>query len=468
MSSIEDLNARLNGGEPVEDNVEFDGPSGFFNGIFSTGDGGKKSKRRGNKKKGKGGSQSVLGLDFSRVTYRTSGVATSSNAMYNRLFLGRTLQGDNLIVNGSFESANQPSGTWSTVQLEGWTNNGYGVEVWGGPFLGETPSDGNILVELDAGHGVDVLSQTVATEEGQEYQLTFSAQQRVEGSGDQIEVWFGGKLIDTITPTDDWSTYTYTVTGSGGDTLEFREPAGDNNSYGPLLDDVSLYAIEVEPHGRVKATVFNGLTEGDVEETVFDGFVYGDVEETVFTGFDTGDVEEVVFDDFDTGDEEPVMEEDEASGDEEPVMEEDEASGDEEPVMEEEEASGDEEPMMEEDAEDRSRVETTVFTGFTEGDVEETVFDGFDTGDVEETVFEGFDEGDVEEVVFDDFDTGDDEPVMEEEEASGDEEPVMEEEEASGDEEPVMEEEEASGDEEPVMEEEEASGDEEPMEEKVA
>ncbi|MEM6589733.1 MAG: Hint domain-containing protein [Pseudomonadota bacterium] len=163
----------------------------------------------------------------------------------------RVATGDNLLVNGGLNSG-QAAGTFSFGPIPGWTNGGQRLERWGDGY-DDTPGnvpvaavEGDSFAELDVDTAEpDELSQTVATTSGDVYELTFSAQQRIDTSDDEIEIYWGGQLIDVIVPGAEWTEYTYTVTGSGSDTLTFREPATDNNSFGPLIDDVSLRATEI-------------------------------------------------------------------------------------------------------------------------------------------------------------------------------------------------------------------------------
>lgn len=64
-----------------------------------------------------------------------------------------------------------------------------------------TPDGGN-FVQLDTGAegGIDTLTQSVRTIEDDEMELRFSGAQRF-GESESIEVYFGGELIDTVTPT---------------------------------------------------------------------------------------------------------------------------------------------------------------------------------------------------------------------------------------------------------------------------
>ncbi|MDG3042685.1 SdrD B-like domain-containing protein, partial [Roseicyclus marinus] len=151
--------------------------------------------------------------------------------------------GPNLVTNGSFE-AGIADGNFtylSNGSLDGWLSNSGIIEVQGNGLDGNTAADGTNWAEIDADSAVDNIYQDVTTTAGSTLTLSFEAQQRVDGGTDSVQVWFGGQLIDTITPaTNSWQTYTYTVSGSGLDRLEFREIAGQSSAFGPLLDNVSL------------------------------------------------------------------------------------------------------------------------------------------------------------------------------------------------------------------------------------
>lgn len=196
------------------------------------------------------GDDTVRGGDGEDTIYGEAGSDLLEGGNQNDVIYGdgigtATPVGANLVLNGSFEANNQPDGTFSQGPMAGWENLGENIEVWGDGFGGVNAVEGQNFVEIDVERSQDQLRQDIATTDGEQYQLSFSAQQRVDGSDDELEVWFGDQLIDTITPTDDWSVYTYTVTGSGQDMLKFREPAADNNSVGPLIDDVSLRVLAV-------------------------------------------------------------------------------------------------------------------------------------------------------------------------------------------------------------------------------
>ncbi len=107
-----------------------------------------------------------------------------------------------------------------------------GVLVKGGVVA----ADGSNFLELDSQTLVDGVFQDVQTQPNVSYTLTFEAQQRPQASGaasvnDTVEVYWRGELVAKVQPGADWSTFTVTVTGSGGvDRLEFREPQGENTT----------------------------------------------------------------------------------------------------------------------------------------------------------------------------------------------------------------------------------------------
>ena len=150
-----------------------------------------------------------------------------------------------LLVDGSFESANVGANTWSHFAKVGGWQSDTGIEVWGKGF--NTPhgaSDGDKLMELDYDTGASKVWQDVKTDKGTEYTFSFDASERVATSAatNTIQVYWNSKLVGTVTPTStDWVKSTFKVVGTGGnDRIEFRELGGQNDSYGGLIDNVSL------------------------------------------------------------------------------------------------------------------------------------------------------------------------------------------------------------------------------------
>jgi hypothetical protein len=140
---------------------------------------------------------------------------------------------------------------------EGWElTKGSGVEIINGDInkYGKESNpndlDGN-YVELD-GINSSGIAQSVETVAGKTYDLAFDFGTRDAHGGDnKMEVWWEGKLVDTIEKQADggvnWTTYSYQVTagdpselGDLAGKLEFRS-VGDNDRGGELLDNVSLF-----------------------------------------------------------------------------------------------------------------------------------------------------------------------------------------------------------------------------------
>ncbi len=155
----------------------------------------------------------------------------------------------NLLVNGSFEEGVANGDSKFTQTVRGWQTNSE-FEVWGTGKGGVVAADGSNFLELDSQTLVDGVFQDVQTQPNVSYTLTFEAQQRPQASGaasvnDTVEVYWRGELVAKVQPGADWSTFTVTVTGSGGvDRLEFREPQGENTTVGPLIDNVKLMGPE--------------------------------------------------------------------------------------------------------------------------------------------------------------------------------------------------------------------------------
>ncbi|MEM5475051.1 Hint domain-containing protein [Pacificibacter sp. AS14] len=201
---------------------------------------------------------------------------------------------ENLLINGELESG-QDDGTFSQVDsIEGWQNANGQIETWGNGFEGEFSQDGGTFIELDVDSGVDSIYQDVDTTAGETYTISVDVMQRVEGSDDQVEVYFGGELVGTITAGDEWETYTFEVTGSGEDRLEFSELSSENSNYGPLLDNISLVATSDSDGNDI---LYGGNGDDEIfgeggDDTIYgeDGndTVYGGDGDDVIVGGDTG------------------------------------------------------------------------------------------------------------------------------------------------------------------------------------
>ena len=152
--------------------------------------------------------------------------------------------GSQLLIDGGFESAKVGANTWThQAQVGGWKSDTE-IEVWGKGFYGLKASEGNQFAELDYDTRASNICQDVKTEEGAEYTFNFDFMKRPDSAGgsDTINVYWNGKLVGSVDPTKSvWSTAQFKVVGTGGqDRIEFRESAGDNDSYGGLIDNASL------------------------------------------------------------------------------------------------------------------------------------------------------------------------------------------------------------------------------------
>lgn len=179
----------------------------------------------------------------------TTGDDTINGAGGNDLIVGATgfKAGQELLVDGSFESARVGAGTWTWFkQVGGWQSD-TGVEVWGKNFI-KTASNGDKLMELDFDNRQSKVWQDVKTEAGQEYSFSFDASARpgTSLSTNTINVFWNDKLVGTVNPGANWQSNAFKLVGTGGtDRIEFRESGNQNDSFGGLIDNVSLKATSV-------------------------------------------------------------------------------------------------------------------------------------------------------------------------------------------------------------------------------
>src|SRR5262245_14781342 len=189
--------------------------------------------------------------------------------------------GVNLLVDGSFETAKVGAGEWSTFSSVGGWKSDTGVKVWGKGVITKA-SDGDKVIELVEDNGFNRGGQDVKTEAGAEYTFKFDYAMRpdTKAATNTIEVWWNGEFVGKVEPSSTgWSHASFTVKGTGGtDRIEFREEAGDNDSYGGVIDNVSLFRPE---HLVLNAATGaeTGLGEeyvGTTKEDKLDGHHLGD------------------------------------------------------------------------------------------------------------------------------------------------------------------------------------------------
>lgn len=156
----------------------------------------------------------------------------------------------NLLANGSFEALPGgyvlPSGSWTGfASIPGWTGGPNGIEVRND--VAGSAQDGDIFVELDYYHN-SFMSQVVSTDIGTSYTLSYYYAPRinVSASSNGIELFFNGALIDSVTgngyENSDWILRSFSVIGTGSDTVQFVA-VGDDDSFGGSLDNVSMTPV---------------------------------------------------------------------------------------------------------------------------------------------------------------------------------------------------------------------------------
>jgi len=181
---------------------------------------------------------------------------------------------EQIVLNPSFEAGVQLNSGWTHSQdaADHWENlSGDDMEVWT-TGMRQVSQDGVRHMELDYDRSVDSLSQTIATQEGENIKLSFEFAPRPHGAGEAVNnlnVLLGGEAVATV----EWNTTSdqYDVTLANGDTvmsfdyddtgadawttisfeveapvdhaaLTFSETgvAGENVTYGAMIDNVQV------------------------------------------------------------------------------------------------------------------------------------------------------------------------------------------------------------------------------------
>ncbi|WP_374241629.1 SdrD B-like domain-containing protein, partial [Zoogloea sp.] len=201
------------------------------------------------------GTYSVQFVAPAGYTFTTKDVGTN-DGIDSDVGGGVVLGTTNLIVNGSFENGST-----------GWCGNGDYVEVGSASRYGVSGATGSNVAELDANTTCTVTGfyQDVATVAGQTYQLSLDVAQRAgyAAGTNTVEVFWEGTKIATIDPASTTLTkYTFTVTAADASSrLEFREQAGDDDSVGGIIDNVSL--VTVSGSGAAGNTIQTTLESGE-------------------------------------------------------------------------------------------------------------------------------------------------------------------------------------------------------------
>lgn len=175
----------------------------------------------------------------------------------------------NLVVNGSFEVAPEgTTGSWAIFDsIDGWQlARGPSIELQRN-VNGWHALDGEQYLELDSDidgpdgefTGDDASSavfQDLETVPATLYVLSFAFSPRPGVEDNALEVWWDGKLIDTVTGSGlgltepEWEVISYQVLSTADTTrIEFGD-VSVSDSFGTFLDQVSVTPIP-EPHSLV-------------------------------------------------------------------------------------------------------------------------------------------------------------------------------------------------------------------------
>jgi hypothetical protein len=144
----------------------------------------------------------------------------------------------NLVTNCGFEA----------VYFTGWTKGGNEGMTGIMPSGYYKSNSGNWFLEMGPKGSDGTLSQTLTTITGQDYAFAFYLASEGDSPSDFSAYWDGTQLLSLTNPNSGvaytsggaYTLYTYTVTGTGSDTIQFdfRDDPGVL-----LLDDISVSAV---------------------------------------------------------------------------------------------------------------------------------------------------------------------------------------------------------------------------------
>lgn len=170
--------------------------------------------------------------------------------------------GENLIVNGGFETPDIAPGTWTVYPdgtLTSWNvESGAGLEIQ--DHAAGNPHSGGQLGELDSNDS-SAISQNIATVPGGHYKLRFWYSPRPNRpAGDNAIDYFvkvasnDGVILTGQVGTGEaggadtsWTEYVYNFIAVDASTKIMFADADTSNSYGGYLDDISVRALDCTP-----------------------------------------------------------------------------------------------------------------------------------------------------------------------------------------------------------------------------
>lgn len=208
----------------------------------------------------------ATGAFFSSQTASTGNVFTAGNidlkvnhtaASYNGESCTENcvVTGGNLVQNGSFEEP-AISGSWQLVSvLPGWTiEAGDQVEIQRTVFV-SSAGDQHVELDGDGTNPATTISQTITTVPGTRYRLTFDHSPRPQAQAAdsairlEVAVVSPGStvftdVINTGTGSINWTTYTYEFIAVNTTTTIRFAYQGVVNTFGGLLDNVVVQALD--------------------------------------------------------------------------------------------------------------------------------------------------------------------------------------------------------------------------------
>ncbi|KZN63659.1 DUF642 domain-containing protein [Pseudoalteromonas luteoviolacea] len=155
------------------------------------------------------------------------------------------LADNNLVSNGSFEQSGNITGTWKLFnELPGWQRSGARFEIQTDRLGLIQPQEGSQYLELDSTSNYSAY-QTLATEAGKRYVISFYYSPRVANNAqtNQATVSWNGQVVANLNGTSrGWQHVTVTVTADSTQSTLAFSGSGTSDSYGALLDNVSVTA----------------------------------------------------------------------------------------------------------------------------------------------------------------------------------------------------------------------------------
>ncbi|MBQ4810368.1 DUF642 domain-containing protein [Pseudoalteromonas luteoviolacea] len=156
------------------------------------------------------------------------------------LFASQIATADNLVTNGSFEQDVVKS-KWTLLStVTGWQRAGAKFEIQTSRLGIINAQDGNQYIELDstANHSV---FQTVATEAGKTYEVSFYYSPRVIGNNQTNKVdvkWNGTTVLNLNATQRGWQSFTLSLEATSSSSELRFTGAGTNDSLGGFIDNV--------------------------------------------------------------------------------------------------------------------------------------------------------------------------------------------------------------------------------------